>query len=202
MQIILLGFVLLLVPTVTVSAAGLGITDRTGDGYWSGSTWEVNIFPGEEKSTNITLYNPTKNKLEVSLAVINSSCENLTYKLSDSSFTVASKDEEEVALSVKAPDGIKPGNYSAELEIKYEVVEEEVIPVVNKTNNTTPLVLPPKPVTNKTNNTTPVIPTPNPPSPTPKPVINWWWFPVVLSIAAAGTCAVWLVLERRRRKAE
>ena len=205
--VIVIGLVLAvsLVPAVAGADLGLRITDKTGDGYWHGHTWEVDIYPGEEKSTSFTLYNPTGDELEVELAVEGSPNDGLEFDLSDSEFTLPSKEEERGALSVQARHDTEPGTYFVELEIKYKVVEveeeqeeeEEQEPAVEPEPGLPPPT-PPKP----TPTLIPPQPAPvTPPTPSAsEPVIPWWWFAVALSIATIGTCVVWLIVRKRREK--
>ncbi|GAI69943.1 unnamed protein product, partial [marine sediment metagenome] len=48
--VLALALPLLLAPSA-ISAAGVAVVDRTGDGEWTNNTWQVEIYPGESKST-------------------------------------------------------------------------------------------------------------------------------------------------------
>jgi len=104
----------------TVSAdSGLDIVSKTGDGTWTDNTWQVQMFPGEEKATTLKLCNGGK----AAVAVFPSSLDNgnLTFELDKSSLTMPA----DVTLSARASSGTAPGVYSTELEIK---LQEEVSP--------------------------------------------------------------------------
>jgi len=118
--LVLLG--LLLVPS-PVSASGVQVVDKTGDGVWTGNNWEVSIYPGEVKSTTINLYNSSSSPLKVEATVNPSSLDNgnLTFELSKSSFTMLGRSYTDVILTVKANGSATPGTYTTLFEIKLEV---------------------------------------------------------------------------------
>jgi len=118
--VILALLALLLVPTaVAVSAAGVQVVDRTGDGVWTDDTWQVQIYPGETKATTIRLYNSSSSSLDVSVRPIPDST-NLAYELDKASFAMPGRSYTDVTLSVTASGSATPGTYTAELEIKSE----------------------------------------------------------------------------------
>jgi len=120
--VILAALLLLMMPTA-VSAAGVTVGGKTGDGIWTDDTWTVNIYPGETKSTTITLYNSSSSSLGVEVAVLPDSFDNgnLTFDLDKSSFTMPGGTSADVTLTVEANGSATPGTYTAELEIESEV---------------------------------------------------------------------------------
>jgi len=124
----MLALALLLVPVPSaVSAAGIQVVDRTGDGTWAGDTWQVNIFPGETMGTTLTLYNSSSSSLGVEVTVLPESLDggNLTFELDRADFTMPGRSYRDVTLSVMASGSATPGTYTAELEIKSEVASED-----------------------------------------------------------------------------
>jgi len=119
---LVLGLLLLMVPTA-VSAAGVTVTSRTGDGAWINNTWQVSIYPGETKSTTLTLYNSSSSTLEVEIIPPDPLDNgNLTFELDKAKFAISGRSYADVTLTVKANGGATPGTYTAELsEIKSEV---------------------------------------------------------------------------------
>ena len=117
--LVLLG--LLLVPAA-VSAAGVEVAAKSGDGIWTDDTWEVQIFPGETKTTTISLYNSSSSSLDVEVSLSPESLDNgnLTFELDKSIFTMPGKSYSDVTLAVKANGSATPGTYSTELQIKSE----------------------------------------------------------------------------------
>ena len=119
--ILVLG--LLLIPMPVSAAPGVSIVDKTGDGTWVGTTWQVGIFPNEVKSTILTLYNSSSSTLEVEVSTIPDLLDggNLTFELSKANFTMPGKSYSDVTLTVKASGSTTPGTYNIELEVKSEI---------------------------------------------------------------------------------
>ncbi len=124
--VLALALPLLLVPSA-VSAAGVAVVDRTGDGVWTNNTWQVEIYPGESKSTTISLYNSSSRSLGVEVTIFPESLDNgnLTFKLDKANFTMPGKSYADVTLSVKANGSATPSTYTAELGIKSEVAPKD-----------------------------------------------------------------------------
>jgi len=124
--IVLTGLLLLMMPTA-VSAAGVSITGVAGDGTWDGDTWRVEMFPGESKSTVLTLYNSSSSSLDVELTIVPDSFDegNLTFELNPTDFTMPGRSYTDVTLTVKASGSVTPSatseTYTMELAIEYEV---------------------------------------------------------------------------------
>jgi len=114
---------LLLAPSSASAAAGVTVTDKTGDGVWTGDTWQVDIFPGEEKSTTLTLYNSSASSLAVEVSIIPSSLDsgNLTFELDKVAFAMPGKSTVEVVLMARASGSVTPGIYTVELGIRSEI---------------------------------------------------------------------------------
>ncbi|GAI85511.1 unnamed protein product, partial [marine sediment metagenome] len=68
--ILILGLLLVPAPSVANADSGIQVVDRTGDGQWTGDTWEVNIYPGETKVTALTLYNSSSSSLDVEVTIL------------------------------------------------------------------------------------------------------------------------------------
>ena len=113
---------LLLMPAA-VSAAGIQVVAKTGDGAWTDNTWQVEIYPGETKSTTLSLYNSSSSSLSVDVSVTPDSLDNgnLSFELDKTNFTMIGGSHIDVTLSVKTNGSATPGTYTAELEIKSEV---------------------------------------------------------------------------------
>jgi len=113
---------LLLVPSA-VSAAGVEVVSKTGDGVWTDDTWQVDIYPGETRSTTLSLYNSSSSSLDVEVTVSPNSLDNgnLAFELDKSSFTMPGKSSADVTLSVRASGSATPGTYTTELKIKSEI---------------------------------------------------------------------------------
>ena len=120
---VVLAVLLMLAMPVAVSAAGVTVTSRTGDGEWTNNTWQVEIYPGESKSTTIKLYNSSSSSLEVEVNILPESVDNgnLTFELDKTNFTMPGRSYADITLTVKTSDSTTPGTYTTELEIKYEV---------------------------------------------------------------------------------
>jgi len=120
---VVLAVLLLLAMPVAVSAAGVTVVDRTGDGEWTNSTWQVEIYPGETKATTIKLYNSSSSSLSVTVNVSPDSLDggNLIFELDKATLTMPGKSYADTTISVKASGSTTPGTYTAELEIKSEV---------------------------------------------------------------------------------
>jgi len=118
---LLAALLLLIIPTV-VSAAGVIVEDKTGDGIWTDDTWEVYIYPGESKATTVTLYNSSSISLGVEAVILPDTLDdgNLTFDLDKSSFTMPGLSHTNVTLTVEASGSTTPGTYTARLEIKSE----------------------------------------------------------------------------------
>lgn len=121
-MVILLALGLLLLPAAASAASGVQVVDKTGDGEWTDNTWQVDIYPGETKSTTITLYNSSSSSLDVAISVSPDSLDggNLGFSLDKSSFTMSGKSHTDITLTVKANGSAAPGLYTAELKIKSE----------------------------------------------------------------------------------
>ncbi len=120
---VVLAVLLMLAMPSAVSAAGITVVDRTGDGEWIEDTWEVQIFPGETKSTTLTLYNSCSSSLEVEITITPDSLDNgnLVFELDRTSFAISRRSYGDVILTVKANGSATPGTYTTELTIKSEV---------------------------------------------------------------------------------
>lgn len=120
---LVLALSLLLVPSSVSAATGVNVTDRTGDGIWTDNTWEVSVFPGEVKSTILTLYNSSGSLLDVEVSIQPDSLDNgnLTFELDRISFEMSGGSYEDITLSVTANGSVIPGTYTTELIIKSEI---------------------------------------------------------------------------------
>ncbi len=173
---IVLAILGLLLISTTISASGIEVVSKTGDGTWSGNTWQVEIFPAEVKSTTVTLYNSSGSSLAVEVSVLPTSLDrgNLTFELNRIAFTMLGGSYSNVVLSVRANGSVTPGIYTAELGIKSEVVPSGgggFVPIPTPTPTLTPT---PTPTPTPTLTLTPT-PTPTPPvveTPTPTPTIS------------------------------
>lgn len=116
--ILILG--LFIGSSLTSAAGGIIIVSKTGDGIWDGSTWKVELYPGETKTTTIELYNSSDSKLNIKVRIKPKSLvgRNLIFELDKKNFTMAKKSYSSVILIVETNEGTPPGTYSAELEIK------------------------------------------------------------------------------------
>ncbi len=121
--VLILGLLLLVMPIAVSAASGITVVDRIGDGVWEGSTWQVEIYPGEAKSTILTLYNSSSSPLDVEVTIIPDSLDNgnLTFELSETNFTMPGRSNVGVILTANASGSATPGTYTAELTIKSEV---------------------------------------------------------------------------------
>lgn len=121
---VILALGLLLVSSGVSAASGIQVVDKTGDGVWTDDTWQVEMFPGESKSTTIGLHNSSGSSLDVEVTVTPNSQDdgNLTFELDKSSFEMSGKSDSNVTLTVKASGSATPGTYTTELEIKSEVI--------------------------------------------------------------------------------
>jgi len=120
---VVLAVLLLLAVPAEVSAAGVTVVDRTGDGKWTNNAWQVEIYPGETKSTALTLYNSSSSSLGVEVSISPSSLDggNLIFELDKATLTMPGKSYADTTISVKASGSTTPGTYTAELEIKSEL---------------------------------------------------------------------------------
>lgn len=118
----LAALLLLMIPTA-VSAAGVTVVNKTGNGVWVDNTWQVGIYPGETKSTTLTLHNSSTTSLEVWITISPESLDggNLIFELDKANFTMPGGSSTDITLTVKANGSAAPGLYTAQLEIKSEV---------------------------------------------------------------------------------
>ncbi len=203
---------LMLVPSAVAAAAGVSITGETGDGVWAGDTWTVDIYPGEEKSTTVGLYNPTILPVSVEVTVVPESLDNgnLTFELSQSGFVLPRGAHAVVVLTVKASGNAAPGTYTAELRIKSEVATQPPAPpgpgpvvTPSPTPTVSPTVTPtPSPTVTPTPTPAPTVtPTPTetpPPAPTTEGVTPWW----IIGVVVAVGLLLWFAWRRRRKHAD
>ncbi len=127
---VILALGLLLVPSAVTAASGIQVVGKTGDGVWTDNTWQVEIYPGESKSTTLNLYNSSSSSLGVEVNISPSSLDNgnLTFELDKANFTMLRKSYADITLTVKASGSATPGTYTAELGIKSEVPPEPTEP--------------------------------------------------------------------------
>ena len=112
---------LLLVPSVANAASGI-VVGKSGDGIWTDNTWKVQIYPGETKSTTLSLYNSSSSTLGVEVNISPTLDNgNLTFELDKSSFTMPGRSYADVTLSVMASGSGTPGIYTVGLSIRSEV---------------------------------------------------------------------------------
>ena len=129
------AIILLLVPLPVAAASGVVVDKTEGDGSWTSNVWSVNIYPGEQKSTIITLYNPSSYSSDIKASVEPDSHDNgnLTFQLDKSSFSMPERTYTELTLTVEASGSTIPGAYTAQLEIG----STEVIPTPAPTDGGT-----------------------------------------------------------------
>ena len=122
---LVLALSLLLVPSSVSAATGVNVVDRTGDGVWDGNTWEVEIYPGEVKTTTLTLYNSSSSPLDVEVSIQPDSLDNgnliFELDLDKVAFTMSGRSREDVTLTVTANGSVIPGTYTTELVIRSEI---------------------------------------------------------------------------------
>jgi hypothetical protein len=120
--IALLVIAFLLIPAQSVSAAGVSISQTSGDGTWSGDTWSVDIYPNEEKSTTITIYNESHYPADIEVIVNPESFDNgnVTFSLSQSLFSILGRTYAEFTLTIRANAQTAPGVYSSQIEISMQ----------------------------------------------------------------------------------
>ncbi len=121
--VLALALPLLLAPPSAVSAAGVQVTGRTGDGEWTNNTWKVEIYPGESKATTISLYNSSSSSLDVEVNILPESLDNgnLIFELDKTDLVMPRKSHTDITLTVKANGSATPGTYTTELTIKSEI---------------------------------------------------------------------------------
>ena len=173
--IVLAGLLLLMMPTA-VSAAGVSITGVAGDGTWDGDTWRVEMFPGESKSTVLTLYNSSSSSLDVELTIVPDSFDegNLTFELNKTDFIMSRRSYIDVTLTVKASGSVTPSatseTYSMELAIVYEVP-----PTPSRPTPSAPMVTEPEeeePIVPELPEPEPTVPEPEEPTEPEEPVVE------------------------------
>lgn len=193
---------LLSIPLVANADSTIEVTHKTGDGYWYKDTWQVDICPGETRYTTLTLYNPTDDRLEVRVRIIDLPDDNdLTFELSNTQLTIQSERSRKVTLTVYANNDAELGTYTAELEIRAKIQEEEEQDedIEDTISPELPYVppMPPEPDVPQ-----PIQPEPGKPtSVAPATIIQWWWFVIPLEAIAVGACFWWL-WKRRKNKIE
>ncbi len=119
---VVLALSLLLIPSA-VSAAGVEVVGKTGDGEWVDNTWKVDLYSGESKFTTLTLRNSSSSSLEVWVTIIPGSLDNgnVTFELSADNFTMPAGNDTDVILTVRASGSATPDSYTAKLGIRSEV---------------------------------------------------------------------------------
>ncbi|GAJ09998.1 unnamed protein product, partial [marine sediment metagenome] len=165
---VMLALILLLLtmPAAVSAASGIKVTSKTGDGNWiDDNTWQVEICPGETKSTTLTLYNSSSSSLDVEVTISPESLDNgnLTFELDNANFTMPRKSYADVTVSVKASGSATPGTYTAELGIKSEVPPKDGV---------TPAPTPPSPEPTPEEPTEPEEPEPVEPEPEEPEVVE------------------------------
>lgn len=208
---IVLVLTLLLIPSVVEATSGIEVVGKTGDGTWTwDGIWEVDIYPGEVKSTTIKLHNSHNDSLRVEVGILPNSldCGNLVFELDKPVFTMPSKSYTDVTLTVTASGSTTPGSYTAEL-----VIISEVPPTDNGNGGgggggpePTPTPTPtPAPTVTPTPTPTPTpVPAVTPtPTPTPLPTVGltsgFWAIigtGIVLFLVILGV-TIWLIGRRR-----
>ena len=144
--VLALALPLLLAPSAISAASGVQVVGRTGDGEWTNNTWQVEIYPGESKSTTLNLYNSSSSSLGVEVTIFPESLDNgtLTFELDKTNFTMPGRSYADTTISVKASGSTTPGTYTAELEIKSEVAPEDVVTPEEPTEPEEPEVVEPE----------------------------------------------------------
>ncbi|GAH14958.1 unnamed protein product, partial [marine sediment metagenome] len=106
-----------------VSATGIEVVSKTGDGVWVDNTWKVDLYPGESESTTLALHNSSSSSLEVWVTITPNSHDsgNVIFELNEANFIMPAGSDTNVTLTAKASGSATPGSYVAELEIKSEV---------------------------------------------------------------------------------
>jgi len=119
----ILALCLTLLLTLVASAAGISVISKTGDGIWSGNTWQTQMYPAETKTTTLKLYNSSSSYLDVEVSITPKSLDDgdITFGVNDDAFTMAGKSYADVVLTASATGSASPGTYSAEFELKFEV---------------------------------------------------------------------------------
>ena len=89
----------------------------------------MEILPGEAKATTITLHNSSSSSLDVEVSIIPDSLDNgnLTFELDKSTFTMPGGSYNDVILSVTASGSATPGTYTAELELRVEIIAPPLV---------------------------------------------------------------------------
>lgn len=123
-----IGLLLLMVPLLLITVAptpiqaltGLEVVSESGDGYWTGDTWHIGLYPAETKSTVILLYNPTSDTMRIEVEVTPSSQDNgnLTFSANKTSFHISDRSYSTVRVTVVANGSTAPDIYSAEIAFK------------------------------------------------------------------------------------
>ena len=128
--IILATLLLLMMPVAVSAASDIEVMSKTGDGTWDEDTWQVEIYPGETKSTTLTLYNSSSSSLAIEVTIIPNSLDdgNLTFELDKTDFTMLGGTDTNVVLSVLANGSATPGAYTTTLTIKSEVSPSPILP--------------------------------------------------------------------------
>ena len=121
--VVVLAVLLMLVMPLAVNAAdGIKVEAKSGDGVWVDDTWQVEMFPGEMRSTTLTLYNSASSSLNVEIPLPDSIDNgNLMFELDKTSFTMPGRSYIDVILTLRASGEATPGTYTIELlEIRSE----------------------------------------------------------------------------------
>jgi len=139
---VLAGLLLLMIPMAVSADSGVIVVGKTGDGEWiDNNTWQVDIYPGETKSTTLALRNSSSSSLGVEVSVAPDSLDsgNLVFKLNKTVFVMYGGLQSNVILTVKASGNATPGTYTTELTIK-----SEVPPRPSRPTPVTPVVIEPE----------------------------------------------------------
>lgn len=118
--ILLLALLLLLIPATASAASGVQVVSKTGDGNWTGDTWKVTMYPGEQKSTVVTFKNPSLGDIALALSATPSTFDdgNVIISLDNSTLIVPAKSEACAVISASAAGSATPRTYSAEIRIE------------------------------------------------------------------------------------
>ena len=186
--IVVVLLALLLIPMVVIAASDIEIIDKTGDGYWDGNTWYVELYPGETARATLRLRNNTEEAIKVELKKGSKTrYENISLWWNNNRLNLEGYQTREALLYAKVKNTAPPGQYQAEFTVEWE--EGKVEPIYT---------WPPKLPEDSSDPLLPIYyPPPKPSEPVPDNRLGLWGW-ICIGIVGASLITAIVCLERQR----
>ena len=121
--VVLLVLSLLLIPMSVCARSNIEIIDWQGDGRWTGNTWYINLYPGEEASMGLKI----KSLVDAVIYVEYSTPVGLSIYFDPLALEIKKGGTEWIWITIYASGGVKPGSYAINFYFNVIDVESKVI---------------------------------------------------------------------------